>query len=470
MFATVFLGLGLGMWRGPRLLQGLSRRRLFGVSLTLAGLLLVPLAMLNSLETATGLTIVIGFFAGVAWVTGNTMLGLEVPDELRGRTFAFVGSLIRLALALVLALGPLVAGFIGTHMVPVPNSDHVLTYNGAAWTLLGAGVLMTVVGLASYRQMDDRKGISLVSDLRRAAVSSPGVYTARGLFVAFEGGEGAGKSTQARLLLGWLTEEGYDVLLTHEPGDTEVGKKVRADRARPGHRRARRPHRGAALRRRQGRARRDASSLPALARGAVVVTDRYVDSTLAYQGAGRAIPDDELERVARWATGDLRPHLTVLLDLPTRRRPDPVRDPRPDRGRVAGVPRARPRGVPALAVGRPRALPRRRRHPAADRDRRPDPAPARAPARPGRPPRTGSRSSMTSVWSTWSARRGGGRALQRAVARRHDPCLAVHRPAGLGPLQRGDRLRGRAAVRARRAAASATPATTVADRLPPGVW
>ena len=315
MFATVFLGLGLGMWRGPRLLQGLSRRRLFGVSLTLAGLLLVPLAMLNSLETATGLTIMIGFFAGVAWVTGNTMLGLEVPDELRGRTFAFVGSLIRLALALVLALGPLVAGFIGTHMVPVPNSDHVLTYNGAAWTLLGAGVLMTVVGLASYRQMDDRKGISLVSDLRRAAVSSPGVYTARGLFVAFEGGEGAGKSTQARLLLGWLTEEGYDVLLTHEPGDTEVGQKVRQIVLDPST--GALADRTEALLYAADKAEHvERVVAPALARGAVVVTDRYVDSTLAYQGAGRAIPDQELERMARWATGDLRPHLTVLLDLP----------------------------------------------------------------------------------------------------------------------------------------------------------
>jgi len=57
---------------------------------------------------------------------------------------------------------------------------------------------------------------------------------------------------------------------------------------------------------------------PALARGAVVVTDRYVDSTLAYQGAGRDLLDRDVERVARWATGDLRPHLTVVLDLPPR--------------------------------------------------------------------------------------------------------------------------------------------------------
>jgi dTMP kinase len=162
--------------------------------------------------------------------------------------------------------------------------------------------------------MDDRKGISLVSDLRRAAVSSPGVYTARGLFVAFEGGEGAGKSTQARLLLGWLTEEGYDVLLTHEPGDTEVGQKLRQIVLDPAT--GALADRTEALLYAADKAEHvERVVVPALARGAVVVTDRYVDSTLAYQGAGRAIPDNELERVARWATGDLRPHLTVLLDV-----------------------------------------------------------------------------------------------------------------------------------------------------------
>ena len=118
LFGTVFAGLGLGMWRGPRLLQGLSRRRLFGISLTLTGLLLFPLALVQQLPVVVGLTAVLGFFAGVGWITGNTMLGLEVPDEVRGRTFAFVGSMIRLALALVLAVAPLLAGL---HRHPRPR-------------------------------------------------------------------------------------------------------------------------------------------------------------------------------------------------------------------------------------------------------------------------------------------------------------------------------------------------------------
>src|SRR5690606_11889387 len=76
LFAAVFLGLGLGMWRGTRILRGLSRRRLFGVALTTAGLLLFPLAALQSLELVTAVTVLVGFAAGVAWITGNTMLGL----------------------------------------------------------------------------------------------------------------------------------------------------------------------------------------------------------------------------------------------------------------------------------------------------------------------------------------------------------------------------------------------------------
>ena len=134
------------------------------------------------------------------------------------------------------------------------------------------------------------------------------------MFVCFEGGEGSGKSTQSRALADWLTFEGYLVVLTFEPGDTAVGRLLRsivldpatgaladrtesllyaADKAEPV----------------------ETVVLPALARREVVITDRYVDSTLAYQGAGRALDVRELEDVARWATHDLRPHLTVLLDL-----------------------------------------------------------------------------------------------------------------------------------------------------------
>ncbi|GAB2740304.1 dTMP kinase [Nocardioides pakistanensis] len=313
LFGTVFLGLGLGMWRGPRLLQGLSRRRMFGLALTGAGLLLFPLALVQQLEIVTAITLVLGFFSGVAWITGNTLLGLEVPDSVRGRTFAFVGSMIRLSLALVLATAPAVAGLIGTHSPEILGKEYV--YNGAAITFLLAAVVMTAVGVTSYRQMDDRKGVPLVNDLRNAFTGSPGVFSAVGVFIALEGGEGAGKSTQARELARWLRFEGYDVVLTHEPGDTGVGRKLReivldpetgdiADRAE------------ALLYAADKAEHVERVVAPALARGEVVVTDRYVDSTLAYQGAGRALDPRELEKVARWATGDLRPHLTVLLDLP----------------------------------------------------------------------------------------------------------------------------------------------------------
>ncbi len=317
LFGTVFLGLGLGMWRGPRLLHGLSRRRLFGIALTITGLLLFPLALVQQLEIVTGLTLVLGFFAGVAWITGNTLLGLEVPDEVRGRTFAFVGSMIRLSLALVLAAAPLVAGTIGTPRIPFEdeNGDPLLVYNGAAITFLIAAVLMTVVGVTAYRQMDDRKGISLVNDLRHSFSGTLGVYAATGCFIALEGGEGAGKSTQAKLLESWLREEGYEVVLTHEPGDTEVGKKLRGIVLDPATGNI--SHRTEALLYAADKAEHvDSVVAPALARGAVVVTDRYVDSTLAYQGAGRALLDRDVERIARWATGDLRPNLTIVLDLP----------------------------------------------------------------------------------------------------------------------------------------------------------
>lgn len=145
-------------------------------------------------------------------------------------------------------------------------------------------------------------------------MSFPGVYAEAGLFVCLEGGEGAGKSTQARLLRDWLTVAGHDVVLTFEPGDTAVGQKIRGIVLDPetGHLA---PETEALLYAADKSEHLDKVVCPALAEGKVVITDRYVDSTLAYQGAGRAVDRTALEQVARWATGDLRPHLTVLLDM-----------------------------------------------------------------------------------------------------------------------------------------------------------
>jgi dTMP kinase len=149
---------------------------------------------------------------------------------------------------------------------------------------------------------------------RRVCPVDAGVYSETGLFVCFEGGEGAGKSTQSRLLHDWLVERGETVLLTFEPGDTPVGKELRRIVLDPAT--GDLSDRTEALLYAADKAEHvDHVVLPALARGEVVITDRYVDSTLAYQGAGRTLDVAEVEAVARWATGDLRPHLTVVLDL-----------------------------------------------------------------------------------------------------------------------------------------------------------
>lgn len=140
------------------------------------------------------------------------------------------------------------------------------------------------------------------------------IVTEVGVFVAFEGGEGSGKSTQSRLLAQWLEQRGLPVLLTREPGGTGVGATLRSILLDPATG-ALSPRTEALIYAADKAEHVDTMILPALADGTVVITDRYVDSTLAYQGAGRALHLRELETLARWATADLRPHLTVVLDV-----------------------------------------------------------------------------------------------------------------------------------------------------------
>ena len=138
-----------------------------------------------------------------------------------------------------------------------------------------------------------------------------------GLFIAFEGGDGAGKSTQSRLLGRWLTDLGYAVRHTREPGGTALGRQVR-ELLLHGEDGSVSP-RAEALLFAADRAHHVASVVrPALERGEVVLTDRYLDSSVAYQGAARALGHEEVRELSLWAVEGLRPDLTVLLDVTAR--------------------------------------------------------------------------------------------------------------------------------------------------------
>jgi dTMP kinase len=315
LFGSVFVGLGSGMAFGPRIARDLSRRRLFGLSIIFAAVCLVLTALMPHVVLAMIFVLGVGFGAGVAYLSGTTLMGTDVDDVMRGRVFALLQSLIRVVLILSLASVPFVVAQVGRRRFSIAG-NHV-TVDGTRFVLVAGGLLALAAGILAYRKMDDRQQLSVLADLGMWVRRDP---TARrrvrlgGLFVAFEGGEGSGKSTQVELLADALRQEGRPVTVTHEPGATPIGTQIRRMLL---HDNARVTPRAEALLFAADRADHvDTVIKPALEGGEVVVTDRYVDSSLAYQGVGRQLTVAEVRRVSRWATGGLRPDLTVLLDLP----------------------------------------------------------------------------------------------------------------------------------------------------------
>ena len=315
LFGAVFTGLAIGIAFGPKVFAQFSRRRLFGASLSIAGVFLVLLAAISNLTLSIFIVIILGAFSGITWVTGFTMLGMEVHDEVRGRVFAFVQSLIRITLVAVLAIAPIIAATIGEHRYEFQNVK--LDYNGAQITMLIAGLIAVLIGSLSYRQMRDRPTVSLWSDVVAALQGELGSITGaptKGIFIAFEGGEGTGKSTQSQLLAKWLEQEDEIVVLSREPGGTDLGKDLR--KILLGHETGAISPRAEALLYAADRAHHVYSVIrPGLDRGDVVITDRYFDSSAAYQGAGRVLNPSEVARISRWATESLYPTLTILIDV-----------------------------------------------------------------------------------------------------------------------------------------------------------
>ncbi|GAB3852462.1 dTMP kinase [Micromonospora andamanensis] len=319
LFGAIFIGLALGIGLGPMIVREMSRRRWFGMSIVLASASVMTLAFAIHLSMALVGAVFVGAGAGMAFLSGTTLLGGEVADEVRGRVFAVVQIGTRLVLILAIALGSLLAGVGGSRTLTI--ADLGISVSSTRLLLLAAGAAGIFAGISAFGQMDDKKGVPVLADLWGSIRGRPLMpaepFVSAGLFVVFEGGEGAGKSTQLGELAELLRGQGRDVVVTREPGATGVGARIRSlvldttpEEALP-------TRRGAALRRRPGTSRGHCG--PARPDpGAVVISDRYVDSSLAYQGAGRTLPVDEVSWLSSWATGGLKPDLVVLLDVDPR--------------------------------------------------------------------------------------------------------------------------------------------------------
>lgn len=154
LFAAMFTGVGIGMVVAPRAAARMRHQRLFGQAIVGAGLAMLPVALAPHLAVALVAVALVGCGAGIAFLTGLTIIGAQVADSHRGRTIAFVQSIVRVDLLASMAVVPVVVGLVGQRSVALFGEP--VTVDGTRLVLFGAGLVAAVVGLAAYRQMDDR--------------------------------------------------------------------------------------------------------------------------------------------------------------------------------------------------------------------------------------------------------------------------------------------------------------------------
>ncbi len=298
------IGMGLGMAGANQVARVIQRVSVLPWSMVAAALSLFVLAVMPSLGFASVMTVWLGAFCGVAWVTGYTLLQENVRDEFRGRTFASLAVLSRMGLFLSRAAFPTLAGISG-------SIGSRFGLDGVRLALATAGLAVALAGLNTRRllkryRLSRPEPLTLVPKLKRPP--------ATGFFIAFEGVEGSGKGTQIHLAEEHLRSEGYDVLVTREPGGTDLGERIRTMLLDP--QTGSLDPRTEALLFAASRAQTVHSVIrPALADGKVVICDRYVDSSLAYQGWGRGLGEQDVLTLNVWATQGLFPDLVILLHL-----------------------------------------------------------------------------------------------------------------------------------------------------------
>jgi len=305
LFVAVFAGLALGMATAPRMARRLPYDRLFGVTILVAGVSLLFVAFAPHLWVALVAVACVGASAGMAFLTGLTIVGSQVEDAMRGRTVALLQSLLKVVLFAASAAAPLLVTLVQKRTVTV--FGHPMVVDGTRPVLFGAGVIAALLGLIAYRQMDNRRSEPFLSDLL-AALRGRARRTG-GVLIAVEGDTRQDTSVQARRLAEALRETGREVVLASDPDLDEQRLRnllTTADLAGV------RAHALVAAAVRADVVEREVR--PALDNGALVVMERYVDSPLAHFSAAGSVEPREVEGLVDWATGRLRPDMTVLLD------------------------------------------------------------------------------------------------------------------------------------------------------------
>jgi dTMP kinase len=318
LVGLVGVGLVLGLAVAAPLSERLQPERLFAPGIGLAGGALVVIALMPTLAWVAAPALLMGIGAGVAFIIGYTILQQRSSDAIRGRTFAAFNSGVRAALFGATVAVPFLVGLIGREerRVVVDAGEVELLYpyaiGGIRSSLLLAGALCLVGAVLTGRSL--HRGLTEEPEPALTLEGELETLVRHGAFVVFEGGDGAGKSTQIRLLRSVVERAGRDAVVTREPGGTPIGEGIRevllsrssdamSDRAEALlYAAARAQHVEEVIR-------------PALEKGAVVLCDRYVDSSIVYQGQGRQLGQRAVADLNAWATGGLRPDLVVLLDV-----------------------------------------------------------------------------------------------------------------------------------------------------------
>lgn len=312
LFVAVFIGLAVGMGAAPRMARRLRHNRLFGAAIVAAGLALVLVAIAPHLFFALGAVGLVGAFAGIAFLTGLTIIGAQVADEVRGRIVAFVQSIVRLTLLGSLALVPLLVGLVSARTIHIWGYPFLI--DGTRVVMLAGGLVAALVGMLAYRQMDDRHTEPLLPDLL-AALRRGERRKGSGVLIAVEGARAEETTEHAARLAARLREAGHVVVEPDPSGrDHERWSAATREADLSG-------ARAKALAAAAVRADLVERVIrPALGAGAVVVVDRFVASPLAQFGVAAdrmhddGLDDGELENLAAWASGRLRPDISVLLD------------------------------------------------------------------------------------------------------------------------------------------------------------